>query len=57
VQPTPAFFLGVVQSDGAIALKKRINGALPFDEFRAAIMNVIPQDLKQRVGPVALNVR
>lgn len=56
VQSTPAFFVGMVQADGSVELKKRLNGALPFDEFRNAIMNVAPRELRGLVREVALDV-
>jgi len=56
VRSTPAFFVGIVQPDGSVELKKRINGALPFNDFRSAIMDVTPRELKDRVRDVALNV-
>lgn len=55
VQATPAFFLGTIQSDGSISLKKRINGALPFEQFRAAIVPLVPKELQGKVRDVALN--
>lgn len=56
VQATPAFFVGVMQPDGSLVLKKRINGALPFSDFRSAITDVTPLELRERVRDVALNV-
>lgn len=56
VRSTPSFFLGIVKPDGSVELKKRINGAVPFDEFRAAIMDVTPEQLRERISTVALNV-
>ena len=55
VQATPAFLLGIAQSDGSVELKKRVNGALAFDEFRSAIIDVTPGELRTRVVEVALN--
>ena len=43
---TPAFFVGIVQADGSVTVKKRINGAQPFSEFRTAIMDVVPLNLR-----------
>ena len=37
---TPSFFLGVMQPDGAIILRKRLIGALPYEVFRDAISDV-----------------
>lgn len=56
VQSTPAFFLGLLQADGSVALKKRINGALPFEDFRTAILELTPADLKGRVQKLTSNV-
>jgi hypothetical protein len=56
VNATPAFFLGDVLHDGSIVLKKRINGALPFDAFREAIMDFIPREQRERVGGIAQRV-
>lgn len=50
VQATPAFFVGVVQPDGSVELKKRINGALPFEQFKTAITAVAPQAPTARRG-------
>jgi protein-disulfide isomerase len=57
VQSTPSFFVGLVRSDGSVELKKRISGALPFSEFRSAILAITPKELRGRVGEVALDVR
>jgi protein-disulfide isomerase len=56
VQSTPSFFLGIVKPDGSVELKKRINGALSFDKFRSTIMDVTPEELRERISAVALNV-
>ncbi len=56
VQATPSFFIGLVQGDGSVVLKKRINGAVPFTEFRSAIMAVTPRELIEQVRDVAVNV-
>lgn len=37
VNSTPSFFLGLLQQDGSIALRKRIHGSVPFEVFRDAI--------------------
>ena len=37
VNATPTFFIGLVQADGAIELRKRIDGAVEFEEFERAI--------------------
>jgi len=55
VQATPAFFVGLVQSDGSIEIKKRLNGALPFADFRTAIVEVAPAELRSRIPKVAFN--
>jgi protein-disulfide isomerase len=43
VSSTPAFFVGLVQADGTINLMKRINGALPFEEFESAVSELLPR--------------
>jgi protein-disulfide isomerase len=53
VRATPAFFIGSVQPDGSVVFHKRLNGALPFSEFRSALMDAIPEHLKSRAGDVA----
>jgi protein-disulfide isomerase len=40
VNATPTFFLGTIQSDGAIELVKRISGAAPLEVFGSAIEDV-----------------
>jgi protein-disulfide isomerase len=55
VQSTPSFFLGIVKPDGSVELKKRINGALPFADFRSAIMDATPEGLRERISAAALN--
>jgi protein-disulfide isomerase len=49
VQATPAFFIGMVQPDGSISLKTRINGALPFEDFEAAILKIAPDHLRSQI--------
>jgi protein-disulfide isomerase len=49
VRSTPSFFVGIVQADGSVDLKKRINGAVPFNDFRNAIMDVAPGELRRRL--------
>lgn len=56
VKSTPSFFLGIAQVDGSVLLKKRINGALPFDEFRSAIRDLAPEKLSERINTVARKV-
>jgi protein-disulfide isomerase len=53
VQATPAFFVGLVQSDGSVLLKKRLNGAFPFSDFRTAINGVVPRALQKQVRNLA----
>jgi len=55
VQATPAFFIGLVQPDGSIQLRKRLNGALPFADFNRAILEVTPAELRSRVPKVTFN--
>lgn len=40
VLATPTFFVGKLRGDGKIDLFKRINGALPFGEFKAVVDEV-----------------
>jgi protein-disulfide isomerase len=42
VTGTPAFFIGIVQADGSIELKKRINGFAPLDRFQQLITELTP---------------
>lgn len=42
VDATPAFFVGLARQDGTIDLRKRINGAAPFEEFAKAVEELIP---------------
>lgn len=42
VSATPAFFVGLVGADGAIELRKRINGAAPFEEFEKVVKELRP---------------
>lgn len=42
VQGTPAFFIGVVEHDGSIILKSRIDGALSADAFARAVDEARP---------------
>jgi len=42
VNATPAFFIGLVQPDGGITVRKRINGAAPFQEFEKVIKDLQP---------------
>ena len=37
ISSTPTFFVGMVQGDGSIALAKRLNGAVPFEDFQKAV--------------------
>jgi protein-disulfide isomerase len=54
VQATPAFFIGIVQPDGSILLKRRLNGALPFAEFKTALADATPKELRSKIRDVAL---
>jgi len=53
VRGTPAFFLGIVQNDGSVRLKKRINGVVAFSELRSLIIDITPPALKDRIGEAA----
>lgn len=55
VRATPSFFLGIVQADGSVQLKTRINGALAFSEFRSAISDITPDSVRPLIRPVALH--
>jgi protein-disulfide isomerase len=55
VLSTPVFFVGIIQPDGSLLLRKRLTGALPFDEFRDAIEEVTPRELRGRIGEVDKN--
>ena len=48
VNSTPAFFVGTVQPDGAVKLQKRINGAVPFEEFDSVVKELLPQQRAER---------
>jgi protein-disulfide isomerase len=37
VSGTPTFFFGTVQADGRIKVVKRLSGAIPFEELKAAV--------------------
>jgi hypothetical protein len=37
----PAFFLDVIQADGRVKIVKRLSGAVPFDQFNAAVDTAI----------------
>jgi len=41
VQSTPTFFIGTVQSDGSIALVKKIPGALPYATLKAELRKLL----------------
>lgn len=43
VRATPTFFLGKVERDGSVKLISQLDGALPFEKFRAALDEVAPQ--------------
>lgn len=55
VRSTPSFFLGVLQADGSVALKKRLNGALPYEDFRTAILGLTPAEFRGRVQKLTSN--
>lgn len=40
VSSTPTFFVGLIEEDGSIRLERRINGAVPFEHFEAALADV-----------------
>lgn len=40
VKGTPAFFIGTKQSDGAVVLTRRIDGAVPLETLEAALDQV-----------------
>jgi protein-disulfide isomerase len=40
VGSTPTFFVGLIDAAGSIQLQKRINGAVRFEEFEAAVAEV-----------------
>jgi protein-disulfide isomerase len=48
VNSTPAFFVGTIRPDGSIDLVKRINGAVPFEQFEEAFREVLPTQRAQR---------
>lgn len=41
VDSTPVFFLGELQKNGSIELRKRINGAQPYAEFKHAVAQLV----------------
>ena len=57
VRSTPSFFLGVLQADGSVALKRRLNGALPYEDFRRAILELVPAEFKGRVDKLTLTTQ
>jgi predicted DsbA family dithiol-disulfide isomerase len=54
VQSTPVFLVGIVQSDGSVAIRKRINGAVPYSDFHSTIKDVTPRELRNRIRDLAL---
>jgi protein-disulfide isomerase len=52
INMTPTFLVGLVQADGSVVLKKRINGATTFDDFRSAITDVAPTQMRGRMRDV-----
>jgi protein-disulfide isomerase len=41
ISSTPTFLLGERQADGAVSVSRRMLGAPPFDQFRAALQNAL----------------
>jgi protein-disulfide isomerase len=41
LQSTPIFLIGRIQPDGSIKVKQRINGAAPYQTFKAALTNLM----------------
>jgi protein-disulfide isomerase len=41
VKATPTFLIGVITSDGSLDVKRRINGAVPYQVFKQAIEEVL----------------
>ena len=41
VQSTPTFLIGRVQSDGTVAVSRRINGAVPYDTFKSVLKEIM----------------
>jgi protein-disulfide isomerase len=48
VNSTPTFFIGTVQPDGTIELVKRINGAVPFEQFKKVFDELLPTQRAHR---------
>lgn len=48
VRATPTFFYGIVNGDGSVRLVKRINGAVPFQQFSELLKAVQPDSIAQR---------
>jgi protein-disulfide isomerase len=48
VNSTPSFFIGTVEPDGTIALRVRMNGTLPFQEFEKAVRDLSSPALARR---------
>ena len=57
IRLTPTFLVGIVQADGSVTLKKRINGAMPISDFHAAITEVAPREVKDRIRDLTLEAR
>ena len=49
VTGTPTFFVGVVQQDGRVLVKRRLSGAQPPEQFRATIEEVERASTDDRV--------
>jgi len=41
VNSTPTFFLGALGKDGVVIIKRRINGAVPYDVFKTALAELV----------------
>jgi hypothetical protein len=45
---TPGFIIGTVEADGVVLPRRRLSGARPVDEFRAALDEVLDEVSKER---------
>jgi protein-disulfide isomerase len=41
VSGTPTFFIGTIQADGRVKVVRRLSGAVPFEQFKAAVDKVM----------------
>ena len=48
VSATPAFFIGIRQPDGSIALAKKVSGAVEFTVFEKEIQELLPEQRARR---------